>query len=76
MRYSSLQIQRYYSSIGSTKRMYYTTIHFSFNTKIPLDVLTEAQCKRKDEGVSTRTGHASRKHVDMAIACQHMKSKH
>ena len=70
MSYSNLQIQCYYSSIGSTKRIYYTAMDFSINTKMPLDVLTEAQCKRKDEGVSTKTGHASRKHVDKAIACQ------
>lgn len=51
-------------------KLTYTAVKFSFKTEAPLVVLTEAQCKRKDEGVSTKTGHASRKHVDRAIACQ------
>lgn len=37
--------------------------------------LTEAQCRRKEEGVRIRTGHESRMHALTAIACKrHMNS--
>jgi hypothetical protein len=32
--------------------------------------LTEAQCRRKEEGVRIRTGHESRMHALTAIACK------
>lgn len=38
-----------------------------------VEELTEAQCKRKEEGVRTRTGQDSRTHAVKAIACINQK---
>lgn len=36
--------------------------------------LTEAQCKRKEDGVSTRTGQKSRTHETNAIVCNKIEN--